>query len=261
MHYIKYNILLILLILQACTNGEISKTAESNITIIGTASFPINFGAQQGKFCGSFIDHGTEYIYFAEPVTSKSISIFDEETKLVHKIDLSTIIDDFSDEPEEISVVNMDTIIILFNWQQKVVFIDKEANIFKTIDLNNRTSDASGIKFELSSSMYSVRQNPNHLFYAVTLLYSPENNDKNQNSRSKEFKEYMIKSRDPNVPYGLIINELDEISHGMIGFYHSLIGNAELLPFFLFYSIKNDMVSICSIFSDKIYSYDLKKPN
>ena len=176
-----------------CLYGCISSISpEGAITnekqLIDSLVFDTNFELRE-SFSGSFMKENRTHYFFSNPLTSKSILFFDDQGKATSQVQLDSVYKSLGKYPAfesivEIAVISEDSIILLSGSKRRLILINEQGAITKSIDLV-ALMNLDESKFLLFSNNSSTVGNidANNDFYAHVQV----NIRKKQSQEKQEF--------------------------------------------------------------------------
>lgn len=171
MRYFFFIISIAQLIIFSCNNTE-NKGIPKN-----TISFKTGFEATF-RFSGSYIEkvERTEYLYFADPMTTKCIKFFKLNGLYVDSVPLKKAIK-LLGEINGITVKAKDTIILNSAYTNIMAIINFNGDITKTIFLDSLVNKSEGDYFELSSTFLDHCMLGNSIFFHSEWRYNSKESD------------------------------------------------------------------------------------
>lgn len=152
----KIIITFIIIILFSCefdTNNSSDIVINSKIQVVDSVSFKTGMSVR-GKHSGTFIDKNNdrELFYFSNVLTSKSLKIYTRNGDLINEIQLDTVLTKCK-AIQGLSIISLDTIVILSQYTNKLFFLNKEGLIFKRLYLDEIIQKGSDDSFEFFTSV------------------------------------------------------------------------------------------------------------
>lgn len=235
-----------LFLLVACNQNEIE-----NQDII----FDIDF-KPQSKFVGTFQDSkGTEYIYFAEPVTRKYMKVFSITGQYLYTVSLKEAIN-LLQEINGIQVLAKDTILLHTVYDNQFCAINSNGTVYKKIFLHDFSPDKKNL-FEFYSSLKPHNVSGSNMLFFHNYWIGNIDDEKLGKAPTEgfEYTKYINKGQyySPYLTKVTNILEKPAIEFGADSFYARLspmLSDFSELPFF---SHTNHKVFILSSYSNQLF--------
>ncbi len=153
------------------------RQAENIPEIKNTITFKTGFEASW-VYSGSFIDPKThtEYIYFADPETTKCIKLFKLTGELTDSIPLKQTLH-FLGVIKGISMRSRDTIIINSDHTNLLTVINRKGEFIKKILIDSLIKQSNGDHYELYSSLFQSKLINNSILFFSELRYNDKENE------------------------------------------------------------------------------------
>ncbi|WP_143083890.1 DUF4221 family protein [Flexibacter flexilis] len=222
-------------------------------------TFDVGFNSQP-KFTGTFQDSkGTEFVYFAEPVSRKCIKVFSTTGQYLYTIPLKEAIG-FLQHIGGIQIVSKDTIVINSEYTNQLCAINSEGTILKKIFLNDIVPDKiNQYEFGTSYMNYPVSIQKS-LFFAADWSSNlndekagkvPQESDKYHEYRAQQqlYKPYLLR----------ITNILDKptAEFGADSFYYKINNTDKFTyPELPFFTHANDKLFLITPYDKNIFVVD-----
>lgn len=216
-------------------------------------SFDVGF-AVTANYSGSYVDNvqNRRLLYFADPVTAKSLKIFNDEAALLHEINLKEPIDRLQ-TIDDITVFAPDTIVLNSRFTNKIAVIDSKGQVWKFLDLQKTLTRGSNVYEVHSSAMKDLRLNESLLFnseWRQDVTDIPENS---WDIFTQYYERLFVE------PYFVKISDfLTEPLKAQFGFrlYPLFMDEASFIIEPPFYTVVNGRLLVTSHFSNEIFEVD-----
>lgn len=248
-----YFILSILIsLLTGCVKTENKNKAEPKETYRFKTGFEATF-----RFSGSFIEsqNGTEYIYFADPETTKCLKIFTLNGQLVDSISLKDAMI-FIAQLGGLSVKSRDTIILNSCYTNLLAIVNHKGEFVKKIEMDSLTKNPKGDHLELYSTWLAQKLYGNSVFFYTEWRYNLY--EKDITDRLKDG--LIFQKQNYATPYFCKIQDYctdsPKVSFGLTNYFENFSKETDYFNDIPRYTCVNNKLFMHNIYSNKLYIID-----
>ncbi len=238
-----------ILVLLGCTKKSKNQKAEPKETYRFKTGFEAVF-----RYSGSFTESqtNTEYLYFADPSTSKYLKIFDLGGQLVDSIPLSNAME-YIQELNGLTVKSRDSIILNSNYTNLLAVINHKGEFIKRIEMDSLIKNPQGNHYELYSTWLAQKSYGNSILFYTEWRY---------NLNEAEIKDRLADMLDFckhnfHTPYFCKIDnyctDTPKVSFGLTNYFETFAKETDDLSDIPMYTYVNGKLFLHTIYSDKLY--------
>lgn len=247
----KYTIyFLIITAFFSCNKTDNPNSTNSNELIYNTKM------SVSDKYYGTFYSQKdkVEYVYFANVSTEKTIIFFEiNKSKAIYEVDLSEVLQSERNGIENISIISMDTIIVLGKYSNNLYFINRDGEVWKDLQLGNSSHFINDYELSCSISNNFILDN-NSIILSPYWFYT--NDTINENWGDIEYVRLERKNRWDSPYFMKFSNIFEENPNSDTGHfqYQHHFPNKPFCHFIEYnnYFIHKGDIYLASLFSNKI---------
>ena len=261
LNYCYIQISLILLTVACSSPTMDGEPVNNELKLIDSVTFQVPFSYSpnhSARFYDEDLDK--ELLYFADLKTQKEVLFFSLDGTLHYKVKLDSGINSLDKNVQDLEVISLDTIVLLSNYSNRLVIINREGSVWKTANLN----DALGLSEDTIKSYEFISSLTNSsalINKHDIILFVDHIMNRNQFSSLTDAALANIKSSWKSKQL-IRINGIgtDSLSHNLGGALYQAISPQDsspyIIPLFKSYTVLPNAIYYTSLFSDKVFVLD-----